>query len=173
MIPATEQDDPEVILGEVVGVFGVRGWVKVRSYARPPEALFDYSPWLVGSGEQRRVCRVEACRPDQRGYTVQLAGISTRDEAESLLRAPIAVPLSALPAAPAGSWYWRDLLGLEVHNLQGVRLGQVSNLIETGAADVLVVEGERERLIPFVPEVYIRTVDLAARRMTVDWHPDD
>ncbi len=77
-----------------------------------------------------------------------------------------------LPAAEPGEYYWRDLEGLEVSNLQGERLGVVDHLMETGANDVLVVRGERERLIPFVQGPVVVAVDLEARRIRVDWDKD-
>jgi 16S rRNA processing protein RimM len=77
-----------------------------------------------------------------------------------------------LPPAPEGEYYWTDLIGLTVINREGVTLGQVDHLLETGANDVLVVKGERERLIPFLLELVVLEVDLAQRMLRVDWEED-
>ncbi len=77
-----------------------------------------------------------------------------------------------MPASEDGSWYWMDLIGLQVVTTGGVVLGQVTGLVETGANDVLVVQGERERLVPFVIDQYVKRVDLDAGLIEVDWDPE-
>jgi 16S rRNA processing protein RimM len=102
----------------------------------------------------------------------QLEGIDDREAAGELVRHEIAVPRSELPPAEPGEFYWVDLIGLEVETLEGVVLGRVVDLVETGANDVLVVQGDRERLLPFVQGQCVRSIDLDSGRMTVDWDPD-
>jgi len=82
------------------------------------------------------------------------------------------VPRSALPAAGEDEYYWSDLEGLRVETLEGVDLGTVDHLIETGANDVLIVRGDRERLIPFLRPSVVREIDLVAARIRVAWDPD-
>jgi 16S rRNA processing protein RimM len=77
-----------------------------------------------------------------------------------------------MPASDDGRWYWMDLIGLQVVTTGGVALGQVSGLLETGANDVLVVQGDRERLVPFVMDQYVKRVDLDAAVIEVDWDPE-
>ena len=78
----------------------------------------------------------------------------------------------ALPKPAPGELYWSDLEGLRVRTVEGRELGTVSHLFETGANDVIVVKGDRERLIPFLRDSVVREVDLAAGTMIVDWDPD-
>lgn len=144
------------------------------SHTEPREGILDYSPWLLatryGGWESWDV--VEG-RRHGRTVIARLAGVEDRETAEALMGREIAVPASALPEKEQGEYYWAELMGLEVWNSSGVRLGRVVRLLETGAHDVLVVEGtDRERLIPFVLEKVVRSVDLAAGRMVVDWEPD-
>jgi 16S rRNA processing protein RimM len=106
-----------------------------------------------------------------RGVIAKLAGVDEREAAAALKGAEVAVARASLPQAPAGEYYWADLQGLRVINLQGEELGRVSHLLETGANDVLVVRGERERLIPFVA-AYVVKVDLAGGELVVDWGAD-
>lgn len=149
----------------------MQGWVKVYSYTRPPPAILSYKRWYVRLSSGWRQLEVEAGRTHGKGLVVRLAGCGDRDRAADLVGADIALRLAELPALDPGEYYWAQLEGLEAVNLQGVVLGKVSHLFETGANDVVVVVGERERLIPFSPGV-IRKVDLAAGRITVDWDAD-
>ena len=168
-------DAPEehVLLGEVHGVFGVRGWIKVRSFTRPTSGLFEYPRLSFGRDSAEFDFRLKNFRADGDNFIVQLAGLTTRESAEALVGMRITVPISALPRLNDASFYWRDLIGLRVINLEQQPLGVVTGLVETGAADVLLVDGERQRLIPFVLDRYIQSVDLTNQIMTVDWHPDD
>src|SRR5690606_18034333 len=138
-----------VLMGRVVGLFGVRGWVKVYSYTRPPEALLDYPTWQLEVRGEWQTRAVAEARRQGRGLVARLEGFEDRDAAAALVGAAIAVHASELPARAEGEYYWAELEGLRVVNLADQELGRVSHLFETGANDVLVVRGERERLIPF------------------------
>lgn len=162
-----------MILGAIAGVFGTRGWLRVRSETRPRDGIFNYTGWLLGAGDAWRPYRVRQSRRDGAALLVKLDGVDDRNAAEALLGLHIAVETRELPPPPSGSYYWRDLIGLEVVTLDDRLLGTVRGLIETGASDVLRVRGEREQLIPFVPGVYVMEVDLGARRLVVDWQEDD
>ncbi len=160
-----------VTLGRIVGLFGVRGWVKVYSDTRPPEAILTYSPWRVGKGAAFRELKLAEGRPHGRGIVVRLEGCTDRDAAAKFVGSEIAVELSRLPPAKSGEYYWAQLEGLKVVNLAGQELGTVSHLFETGSNDVLVVQDKRERLIPYTRDV-IRNVDLDAGVLQVDWDAD-
>ena len=162
-----------VVLGRVVGLHGVRGALRVRAYTEPPERIFEYVPWQVRArdGRELDLQRVDG-RRHGKALVFTLPGVSDRDAASAWLDAEICVARAALPALPQDEWYWTDLEGLAVVNLEGVRLGQVSHLMATGANDVMVVrDAERERLLPFVPGQWVREVDLTAGRIIVDWDP--
>ncbi|WP_440996975.1 ribosome maturation factor RimM [Arhodomonas sp. SL1] len=167
-------DDEEVVLGEVVGVHGVHGAVKVFSWTRPVENIFEYRQWwLVSAGAMPRPHTLLEGWRQGKGLVARLEGIEDRDAARALMGARVTIPRHALPDPESGEYYWHDLIGLRVVNADGVSLGEVEDLIETGAHDVLVVSGERERLIPFVPGEYVTRVDLAAGLLEVDWNPED
>ena len=165
-------DERRVLLGRIVGVYGVRGEVKIESFTEPRLRIFDYQPWLLerDAGAIEEV-RGASGRAQGKGVVAAFVGISDRDRAASLIGANIFVPRNALPAAAKGEVYQGDLEGLEVVNLAGVSLGRVSHLFETGANPVLVARKEdgREHLIPYVPEMYVQSVDLDAKRIVVDW----
>jgi 16S rRNA processing protein RimM len=161
-----------VILGRVIGLFGVRGWVKVHSYTEPREALLEYRGWLLGRDGDWQPVEVAEGRQHGKGIVVRLQGIEDRDAAAELLGSDIGVDRDALPEAEDGQYYWADLEGLTVVHRDGTELGKVAYLMATGANDVLVVDGPVERLIPFVPETVILDVDLAAGVIRVDWEWD-
>ena len=164
--------DRQVLVGRIVGLFGVRGWVKVYSYTRPREAILNYSPWQIQVAGAWRTLDVAEGRAQGSGLVARLAGYESRDGAADLVGADVAIAAAQLPAAGEREYYWAELVGLRVVNLADQELGRVSHLFETGANDVLVVRGERERLIPFGKDV-VKSVDLDAGVIRVDWGFDD
>ncbi len=161
-----------VTVGRLVGLHGVRGGLKLRSFTEPAEHIFAYAPWRVVLAERRLDLSQAPRRTPGRALLAQLPGIEDREAAAGWIGAEIRVPRAALPELPQGQWYWADLEGLEVINLERVALGRVSHVLATGANDVLVVrDGARERLLPFVPGQWVREVDLAGGRIVVDWDP--
>ena len=165
-------DEKLVLVGKIVGLSGVRGEVKLESYTEPRMQIFSYQPWLLrsASGESE----ISGCsgRAQGKGIVASLPEVDDRDSASRLIGSEIWVRRSALPRSKRGEYYWADLEGLEVVTIEGAVLGNVSHLIATGANDVLVVkDGKRERLIPFVLEDYVKEVDFDTARITVDWDP--
>lgn len=158
-------------MGRIAAPFGVKGWVKVQTFTQHAGNLKDYPLWQLGSDSRWRSFRVESVRVQGDGLVAKLESVDDRDAAIALRNSQIAVPRDSFPPADAGTYYWADLLGLSVINAKGERLGAVSRLMETGANDVMVVEGERERLLPFVAGV-VKEVDLAAGVIRVDWGLD-
>ncbi|HEX7030409.1 MAG TPA: ribosome maturation factor RimM [Gammaproteobacteria bacterium] len=167
-----EREDKRVALGRVSGLFGVRGWVKVFSGTEPREGILDYSPWQLRVRGEWRSVKVEAGKRHGRNVVAKLAGVDDRDAAAALLDAEIAVSRGQLPKAAGDEIYWTDLEGLAVRTEAGVELGTVDHLLETGANDVLVVKGERERLIPFIRDQVVKQVDLDQGVLIVDWDPE-
>ena len=165
--------DRLVEIGRIVGLYGVQGWVRLESFTEPRKQIFRYLPWLLGgSGGTAEIEEVQG-RELGNGLVGKLSGYDDRDAAATLIGATIRIRRSQLPQAQRGEYYWTDLEGLEVVTLEGVSLGKVSHLFATGANDVLVVrDGTRERLIPFVPERFVLEVDLGQGRISVDWDPD-
>lgn len=165
-----------VLLGRIVGVHGVRGMVKLESFTEPRMAIFDYKPWLLerDAGGFETIAEVHG-HAQGKGIVAALAGVGDRDGAATRIGARIWVPRNALPKPEAGEYYQTDLEGLQVVNEVGEDLGRVSHLFDNGAHDVLVTRDEagRERLIPYVVDVYVKSVDLDAGRITVDWDKQD
>lgn len=161
-----------ILLGRVLGAFGVRGEMKLHSFTDPVSTAMKYQPWLLlHRGAEREVQGVRG-RETAKGMVITMPGVDDRDAADAMAGAEIWVPRSRLPKPQPGEYYWVDLEGLRVVNREGIELGTVSYLFETGANDVMVVNGEREHLIPYIPEQFIVEVDFDAGRMTVDWDAD-
>lgn len=159
-------------MGRVVGLFGVKGWVKIYSYTRPREAILKYRSWRLRLAGDWRQFELAEGHTQGRGVVARLEGIEDRDAASALVGADIAVERARLPKLAPGEYYWAELEGLKVVNLEGMELGTVSHLFETGGAnDVMVVVGERERLVPYTAQA-IREVDLYRGIIRVDWDKD-
>lgn len=161
-------------LGRISGTYGVRGWVKIFSYTQPRERILEYSTWHLAAdeppaAEPAAATHLESGRRHGKGIVAKLAGIEDRDAAVALIGSGIYVPREALPHAAPGEYYWADLEGLEVCDTHGMSLGVVDHLLETGAHDVMVLAGDANRLIPFVPETVVVRVDLERGVITVDW----
>jgi len=159
----------------VLGPFGVKGWIKVQTFTTEQETLLGYPTWwLRPRGGAWRQAAVESAREHGATLIAQLAGIADRDASVALKGADIGVPRAVLPAAGENEIYYSDLVGLEVVNRQGERLGQVATVQDFGAHPVFRVADAAtgtERLIPFVA-AYVDRVDVAAGRIEVDWLPD-
>ena len=161
-------------MGRVTVPYGVRGWIKIHTLTSDPESLSDYPVWRIGSNGGWREVRVLASRMQGSALVAQLEGVDDREAAALLRGADIAVLRSELPPAEDGEFYWADLIGLAVVNVEQYEFGRVARILQTGANDVLVVSGGAKRgetLIPFIADV-IRQVDVQSGRMVVDWGED-
>ena len=163
-----------ILLGRLLGAFGIRGESKLESWTRPRAAIFQYQPWILRDpqGRERELSGVRG-RESSKFLVATLPDVTDRDVVEAMRGSEIYVPRSALPPARPGEYYWVDLEGLRVTTVDGVSLGTVSHVFETGSNDVLVArDDERERMIPFVQPQFVTSVDFDAGMITVDWDPD-
>ena len=172
-----------ISIATVVGVYGIKGWVKVRINLEDPASLTSLSPKQLTDPRGKRVRSVDvaAVRSQGKGFIAKLAGVDDRNAAELLRGHSIEIPESSLPGLKDGEFYWRDLIGcrVELSDDENLSLGCVDHLIETGANDVLVVRptedsiDDRERLIPWLEDDVIVAVEIESQRICVRWHPDD
>jgi len=168
-----------VVLGRVLGAFGIHGWIKVKPFTETPDGLLSQAVWVLNQSGATRIAQVEQARSHGAFVLAQLKGVADRGGAEALRGADVTVERDQLPEPGTGEYYWSDLIGLAVRNVSGVELGRVTGLIAAPAHDVLRVAPARtdervqegERLIPFV-EPILRQVDLAGGSVTVDWEAD-
>ena len=158
-------------MARVTGAFGIKGWVKLEPFTAAPESLPAYTQWWIETDGGWKPLEVEESKAQGPAVVAKFAGCDDRDKAALFRGRQVAVSRGDFPAAGENEYYWADLIGLKVTNEQGEDLGTVSRVLGTGANDVLVVESERERLIPFIGEV-VKKVDVAGRVIRVDWGSD-
>ncbi|WP_340121030.1 ribosome maturation factor RimM [Methylobacter svalbardensis] len=161
-----------ISVGKISGVFGIKGWVKVFSFTDPRENILTYSPWLLKKDDETKTVSIVDGQLQGKTIVAQLTGVNDRNQAEDLMGWDIFITQDQLPKAAKDEYYWSDLIGLHVETVDGVQLGRVDSLLETGANDVIIVQGERERVIPFLQGQTIINVDLVAGRIIVDWDPE-
>ena len=166
-----------VELGKLVGVWGVKGWVKLHSYTRNRADISQYKTWYLqkpGSKTDPTPIKVLNCREQGQGMVVQFDGVNDRDQAMAMSGQMIFVKQSDLPDLPKGEFYWQQLIGLTVKN-EAVTIGKVASILDTGANDVLVCnnaeEGKADVLIPYTDDVVLE-IELEAGIMLVSWDPN-
>jgi 16S rRNA processing protein RimM len=184
--------DDLVLVGHVTGAYGIQGWVRIKPYSTDADALLHAKTWWLDKPEMRDVDMMQA-KMHGDDVVAQLMGVADRNAAEALKGAVVQIPRSHFPALSNDEFYWVDLIGMEVENLRGESLGKVEDLMDNGAHPILRVvapdasgsapvsaapasapvseKAPKELLIPFV-EQFVRTVDQAAGKLTVDWEAD-
>ena len=171
-MPASIDESSLVVIGRIVGPFGVQGWVKVKTHTERPASIGEFPRWLVGTKLGWLERALDGFEVHSKGPVAKLEGCDDREAAVRLRNCDVAVRRESLGEAGEGSIYWVDLVGLDVVDENGQALGKVEGLFESGETSVLVVAmGPKERMIPFVPD-YVKSVDREAKRITVDWKAD-
>jgi len=168
----------QITLGKVGAVYGIKGWLRIHSFTDEPDAILDYFPWSLKLGNNTRTVDVTDWRKHNKGLIVKVGGIDDRDNAQALVGSEILINESTLPELSQGDYYWRDLIGMAVVTTKGYDLGVVSDMLETGANDVLVVKAnlndgfsKKERLIPYLLEQVVESVSIEDKQICVDWDP--
>jgi len=182
--------DDAIEVAVVTGAWGIKGGIRLKAFSADPQALFSTKRWYwqlpVGAMADQRdrlraleqPLRVASVREHGDGLVALIHELADRDLAQLCKGLRLFVKRSSFPSAAEGEYYWVDLIGLEVHNRQGERLGAVAGLMQTGPHSVLRIDStdgagkSMERLVPFV-DAYVDSVDLSARRIQVDWGLDD
>jgi len=159
-----------VVMGKVLVPYGVNGWIKIYSYTEKIESFLTYKKNLFLSKDQHSWAEIKVKDIKLHGKTIvaNFANIADRNQAEYYKDYLIGVPKIFLPQLKPNQYYWSDLIGCEMFNLQDVSFGVVDTFIETGANDVIVVKGDKERLIPYTAETVLK-VDAINSKIIVDW----
>lgn len=175
MATNTNLPDNLRVVGKIGAPFGVRGWLKLHSFTDPISNILDYKPWYIDIANNWSETGVLAGRLHGKGLVVQLQGVTDRDKALEYRGLQIAIPSTVFPELDADEVYWSELMGMDVLNGQGVDIGRIEDVFETGANDVIVVRSPRQHepvLIPYVLDHYILSIDKVKRIVTVDWQDD-
>lgn len=191
LTPSSLPDDA-LEVGRILDAWGIKGWLKILPHSNYPEALFSAKTWFLQVPEAKFrpgftafsgtvSLQVDEAKIHSGTVVAKFADLDDRNMAEALRGARIFLSRSSFPAAATDEYYWVDLIGLNVVNREGVALGSVRDLMTTGPQSVLCIEYTTvqedgtsvaaERMIPFV-SAYVDAVDIAGKRITVDWQPD-
>jgi 16S rRNA processing protein RimM len=156
-------------MGKIVSSHGIKGWLKIYPFTENVATLNDYSDWLVSKDEKVWLrYKVEKTIIKDKSILVKFTDLNNRNESDSLNKNIVGIERSDLPELAPNTFYWSDLIGLDVINKKNIYYGVVDNMMETGSNDVIIVKGKKEILIPYLPDVVIK-VDLEAKKILVDW----
>lgn len=170
-----------ITIGKITGVFGIKGWVKLKSFTEPQDNILEYSPLLLKTRHGVKEYKIAEYQFRPQGLIVRLDGVDDRNAAEDVAPVDVAIDKSLLPELGENDFYWFQLEGLRVISCyEGVQrdLGVVARVMATGANDVLEVKpdsqsiDDKERLVPYVLDVYVKEVDLSSGSISVDWDPE-
>ncbi len=161
-----------VVVGQFGAPHGVAGAIKVNSDTDPINAILNYHPWYIDLNNSWQVLDPLEVKQQGTNLLAFIQNITDRDEVKRFTGHKIAVRRDQLPALPKGEYYWIDLEGMDVINEEGVALGKVDHLFSAGHTGVLVVQGMKKHLIPFLQGQYILDVNLDTRVIKVHWDPD-
>lgn len=167
----SEDNSKYIVVGKIGATYGIAGWLKIHTYTEFGANILNYAPWYLSIADQQSYdeITIEAGKPHGNSFIAKLHGIDTPEAARLYTGKTISIKRSQLPDLKQGEYYWSDLVGLTVINTRGETLGTVSYLIETGANDVLVIKGDKEHAIPYLPGSVVLSVDLAKKEIIVDW----
>ena len=178
---AAHSPDDLIQVGHITGAYGLRGGIRVSPYSMDADALLSVKTWWLDKPSLRPV-QVRNAKSHSGDVTATLVDVTDREMAEALKGATVQVSRADFPELPEDEYYWTDLIGLDTVNLQGEALGKVSDMMHNGAQSILRITPvpdpnaapdakAPERLVPFVDQ-YVKTVDLQARLITLDWGLD-
>ena len=165
----------DILVGEIIGSHGLKGWVRVFSFTRPAEKILTYSPWQLADSRGCEEFLISSSRVSGKKILVLFKECRNRNKADELKSRQVFIEKAQMLDLEEGDFYWNDLVGMQVKSTEGIFLGKVDSLIETGANDVLVVSpteeswDDQERLIPYVDGEIVVRVDQVLKQITVVW----
>ena len=170
--PDNDEANRFVIVGRMGSTYGVKGWIKIHSYTDPVESLLDYRPWYINrTGQWQEISMTEG-KVHGRGIIAHMEGVDVKEDAKYFAGVEVAVHRDQLPPLETGEFYLDDLPGLNVITIQGNLLGEVQQVLETGASEVLVINGQKQHMVPLVLDRYVKKIDFKQKLVTVDWDPE-
>ncbi|MDG2396017.1 ribosome maturation factor RimM [Candidatus Thioglobus sp.] len=161
-------DNKRLLIGQINGLFGVQGWVKVFSYAHPRKNILTYKPWHVKIDNEWTTIDVLNGRVQAKTIVANIKGVNDREQAREYIGLDVYIETSQLPKLAKGQYYWNQLIGLKVINTNDVILGEVSSMVATGSNDVMVVKGKKEHWVPYI-EPFLIKVNIDSQEIHVDW----
>lgn len=160
----------EVVVGRLGAAYGIKGWLHITSFTDPPDNIFTYKNLKLLRRTGKVALQLVVHKTHGKSYIVKLNGIDDRETAMQYKGLKITVDRADLPETQADEYYWSDLIGLEVITSEGISLGIIDHLFETGSNDVIVTRGKKQHMIPYLDHV-VQEIDLDKQTMVVDWEP--
>ncbi|MDT9587616.1 MAG: ribosome maturation factor RimM [Candidatus Arsenophonus melophagi] len=167
-----------IVLGKIGAAYGILGWLRIFSFTEETKDIFSYQPWFIQRSDQWQQLELEDWKSHNKNFIFKIKNIDNRNTANSINNFEIIIDSTQLTALEGNEYYWKDLIGCHVLTTKGYSLGYVQYLIETGSNDVLVIKanqqdgfGIKDRLVPFLDKQVIKTVDLNAKIIKVEWDP--
>jgi 16S rRNA processing protein RimM len=168
---SNNSNNKRLLIGQINGLFGVQGWVKLFSYAHPRKNILSYQPWHIKVDGVWTTLDIVKGREQGKTIVAQLKDVVDREDSRRYIGVELYIEKSQLPQLAQGEYYWDELTGLEVINNQGIVLGTISYLVDTGANNVMVVNGKKEHWVPYI-EPFLISIDMDKRQILVDWDED-
>ena len=161
-----------IILGRIGAPQGIHGWLRITSHTSPPTNILNYTTWQIKRGQAWSSLSPEETKTQGNKLLVKLPDCDSPEVAKQWTNTLIAIYQNELPKLPEDEFYWSDLINCQVVTSEGVLLGNVTQLLETGANDVLIIEGNEQRhLVPYTDDT-IQHIDLSNQLITVQWDPN-
>lgn len=167
----TNQPNNKIIIGRIGSSYGVRGWAKINSFTNPIDNILSYMPWQIKHGKHWISVTITESKTHGKGLIVKLPMCDNCEQVREYTNNTIAIEREQLPDLQNEEYYHRDLIGLNVHTVDGIDLGQITDIQATGSNDVLIVKGDKERLLPYTDDT-VKSIDLDKQLMIVDWDPE-
>ena len=161
-------DEKKLLVGKINGFFGVQGWVKIFSYTEPRKNILEYQPWYFIDDGTYKPIEMTTGREQSKTIVAHVKGIDNKDQAVQLIGKSLYIDKDQLPQLDDNEHYWHELVGFRVINKDGIDLGVVDYLVDTGSNNVLVIKGNKEHWIPYI-EPYLVSIDKQNRVINVDW----
>lgn len=161
-----------IIVGRFGRPHGIKGFITVHSFTEPRDNILRYTDWHAYINRQWQPLKLLRVEINDKSILALVEGYKEREQAAALTNVEIAVDRAQLPSLEEGEYYWHDLIGMQVVNQQGLLLGTVVEIMPTGANDVLVVEGNKRYLVPYLLDKFISDINTNQRTITVDWDAD-
>jgi 16S rRNA processing protein RimM len=168
---SNNSNNKRLLIGQINGLFGVQGWVKLFSYAHPRKNILSYQPWHIKVDGVWTTLDIVKGREQGKTIVAQLKDVDDREDSRRYIGVELYIEKSQLPQLAQGEYYWDELTGLEVINNQGIVLGTISYMVDTGANNVMVVNGKKEHWVPYI-EPFLISIDMDKRQILVDWDED-
>lgn len=158
-------------IAKIGASYGLSGYLKLQSYCEPKAKIFDYSPWYLLKNKTYQIFQLDDAKISEEKFLIKPANCNTPESARLLTNQLIYIHQNQLPKLK-DEYYWHDLIGCEVKNLRGEKLGMVEQMLETGANDVMLLKAKQHRAIPFIMHSVIQTVDIKNKLIIADWELD-